>query len=366
MPNLKNRLMDQVLRVIRRHMRLEICVVDNVHWHETPDDQNFNSVDVVMRDRAIKNATGQLHYRKQLPCLQSLVGHCLGLCWSPRKGDLVYVLFYGERKGIVLGTVWSWAEHPVCRTTPYDLILKGGQWMEPYQDRFGDFPRQPYPMARKPFCFKWFHGPITGSTGPGRDWCFMFDYCRLGDSVPDCHSCRTIDSIQRLNNHYLKIYSEQTESLKAYPLRAEYHAPCGSYWMFESSDSPGGSCQSEVYTEGEGFWTIQGSRIEGDQEALKGHIRHHPEGDMEIHSATSDLDDEAGARCAMAAPGSSLWDFAAEIRDFTTGAYVRIEKDGAVKVCSPVEIRLTAPKIVLETPKIVLESDVDVLESDDV
>lgn len=347
MPGLKNRFMDEVLRIVRRYMRLEICAVYDIHWHESPNDKKFNSVDVIMRDRARKDSETPI--RKQLPVLQNFLGgHCGGNNWTPRIGDLVWVFFYGGRQGIVLANAWSWAEYPVCRPTPYDIADKNGQWMRPYQDQFGDFPRQPYPELRKPYCFRWFHGPVKGDTGPGRDWCFVFDYCREGDACPDCRMCKTIDSIGHILNHYFKFYGEQTESRKAYPFRGVYHNPSGSYWLFEGSNKPGDEYSSEFYTEGMGFWAIQGAKISGDQEALKGHIRHHPEGDIEIHSATSDPDDNTGVRCALAAPGSSLWDFAAEIKDFTTGAYARIEKDGSIKAYSPVEILLKAPKIVLE------------------
>lgn len=338
MPNLKNRFVDQVMRLIRRHVRLEICAVDRVHWHEAPYDQKFNSVDVVMRDRAIKNATGTRHIRKQLTCLQSMVGHCLGYNWNPRKGDLVYVLFYGERKGVVLGSVWSWAEYPPCRATPYDVVEKGGQWLAPYQDEWKDFPEQPYPLAKKPYCFKWFHGPLKGQTGPGRDWCWLFDYCHEGHAHPHCELCKTIDSIGHILNHFFKFYSEQTESRKAYPLRGVYHNPSGSYWLFEGSDKPGEDYVSEFYTEGMGFWTLQGCTTINGIEYLMGHIRHSPDGTMEGHSATPAQDDSAGSRWKVYSPDNNAADehgpIAADLQHLETSAVVRIYKDGAVRVLS--------------------------------
>lgn len=334
--------MDEVLRVVRRYMRLEICAVDKVNFHSAPEDHKFNTVDVVMRDRAKKD--GKYPVRKQLPVLQNFLGgHCGGYNWNPRKGDLVWVFFYGGRQGIVLANAWSWAEYPSCRPSPYDIADKDGQWMAPYQDPCGDFPRQPYPELKKPYCFRWFHGPVTGSTGPGRDWAWLFDYCHLGDSVPSCKDCKNIDSICHVANHFFKFYSTETESRKAYPGRGIYHAPGGSYWLFDSFNAPDETYISEFYTEGAGFWTIQGAI----DEILKGHVRHYPEGDVEIHSATSSQDD-TGTRCTVAAPNSSLFNFAWEAIHFVTGAFRRILKDGKIEDSSPTEIKLTAPDIVLD------------------
>lgn len=251
------------------------------------------------------------------------------------------VWFYQERKGIVLFTIPHWFEKPICRPTPYDIAIKYGQHRRP--KRYlptGDFLFR-YPEPKKPFCFRWWHGEASyqkGDIDEGRDWCFLFDYCQLGDSCPDCHLCKTIDSIERLKNHYFKFYSEQTESRKAYPLRGEYHAPCGSYWMFESKDRPDVSYISEVYTEGMGFWTIQGSIIQDDIEYYKGHLRHSPDGTMEGHSATPDDDDSAGSRWKVYSPDNTTADsyglIAAELINLETGAVVRIYKDGSIRVRS--------------------------------
>jgi len=339
LPGYKNRSLDQTKRLINRKIRLEICAVDDVEWHKEPNDHQFNTVTVVMRDRAMRQDDSKSYYRAKLPVLQNFEGgHHLGGNFNPRKGDLVYVLFYKEREGIVLGNAWSWAEYPICRPTPYDIALKGGQWMEPYQDDNGDFPTQPYPAGKKPFCFRWFHGPVTGSTGPGRDWAWLFDYCRMGDETPSCKACKDIDSIVREGNHGMKFYSSETESKVANPLRGEYFSPCGSYWMFDSLDS---DISSEMFTEGKGFWTLQGALALAD---LKGHIRHYPDGDMEIHSATSDPNDNTGVRCAVAAPNSTKYDFAFEAIDFTTGAYIRILKTGEIKLHSATKITLDAPE----------------------
>jgi len=357
MANLKNRFVDQAIRLIRRHLRFEVCAVDEVQWHREPGDDKFNTVTVVMRDRSQKVAPNKTYYRIQLPCLQSTIGHYLGKNWNPRKGDLVRVWFYAERKGIVLGSTWSWAQYPVCRDTPYDEVEKGGQWIAPYQDGCGDFPKQPYPEAKKPYCFKWFHGPVTGTTGKGRDHLWLFDYCHEGDACPDCHTCKTIDDVCRCLNHGFKFYSEETQSKVSHPLRGEYFAPCGSYWMFESKccgdceNCTDTTCCSEMFTEGKGFWTIQGATCSDE---LKGHVRHSPTGTMDIHSMTQAAriaEESTGTRVVVVAPDDDTVDYAVEAKDFVTGAYIRILKSGKIECYSPSEILLKADeKITLQAP----------------
>lgn len=327
--------------MIRAHLRVEKCVVDKVNYHKEPNDKEFNTVDVIIRDRAVLVSEDPV--RKRIPVFQNFLGgHCGGYHWNPRKGDLVYVLFYQDKHGLVLCNSWGWAEYPICRPSPYDIADKNGQWMEPYQDpTTGDFNREPYPKLKKPYCFRWFHGPLKGQTGPGRDWLWLFDYCHEGDACPDCRNCKDIDCVGRASNHGFKFYSEQTESKKAFPLRGIYFVPSGSYMMFESSDSGCGGCVSEVFTAGKGFWTIQGATA---IDQLKGHIRHYPDGSMEIHSATCN-GENTGVRCTVAAPNSSLFDFAFEAIDFTSGSYIRIMKNGDQVLHAPTKITLDAPLI---------------------
>lgn len=357
MPNLKNRFMDQVLRLIRRHLRLEVCAVDQVHWHKEPGDGEFNHVTVIMRDRAQEVDAHKKYIRVRIPVLQNLIGgNCGGYNWNPRKGDLVYCFFYQERKGVCLGNFWSWAEYPACRPSPYDIAGKGGQWLEPYQDkRTGDFQKQPYPALEKPYCFpRWFHGPVTGSTGKGRDWMLLFDYCHEGHARKDCSTCKTIDSVNRADNHGFKFYSSETESEKAHPDRGLYFTPGGSYWMFESkccedceSCSELGCC-SELFTEGKGFWTIQGV-VDGQD--YKGHLRHSPTGTIDIHS-TSEFagiaEESTGTRVVCVSPSDLTVDYAVQAKDFVTSALREILKNGKIFDSSPSEVKLTAPDIVLD------------------
>lgn len=355
MTNLKNRLLDEVMRVIARKFRLEICAVHHVHWHKEPGDKKFNHIDVVERDRAQETDDKKSYVREKIPVLQSFLGgHCGGYNWTPRKGDLVYVFFYHETKGICLGNFWGWQEYPICRPTPYDIADKGGQWMEPFQDpKTLDFPRQPYPPLKKPYCYRWFHGPVTGNTGKGRDWAWMMDYCQEGDAVKDCRTCLNIDSLSRNGNRGFKFYSHETESKVAHPLRDLFFNESGSFWMFDAKSCADcsecdGSCCSEMYTEGRGYWTIQGAI---DYQTLRGHLRHNPYGSMDLHTETEDLPIESetsGVRVAVVSALDSGPDFAWEIKDFLTNAYAKAFKDGKIKIESQSQITLKAPTIILD------------------
>lgn len=264
---------------------------------------------------------------------------------SPGRRSGLGILLW-RAAGIVLANAWGWHEYPVCRPGPYDIADKNSQWLEPYRDPYGDFTKQPYPKIRKPYCFRWYHGPVTGSLGKGRDWMFLFDYCHEGDANPPCDHCDDIDCVGRANNHGFKFYSEDTESKKAHPLRGEYFAPCGSYWMFDStccgdceqcSDS---GCCSDMFTEGKGFWTIQGAV----DQVLKGHIRHSPNGTMEGHSATPEESqhENVGHRWKVFSPDDSASDtygpIAAEMINLEKKAYIRIYKDGAIRIRSSTDI----------------------------
>lgn len=346
MPGLKHRWMDQTRRQINRRLRIEVCCVVKINNHYAPDDKKFNTVDVIMRDRVAK--ADEYRFRKQVVVPPNyLGGHCMGATRSPRVGDVVLVLFYGDREAYIMGPAWSWAEYPVCRPTPYDIADKGGQWMEPFQDQWGDFPRQPYPEIKKPYCFRWFHGPVTGSTGKGRDWAWLFDYCHMGDETPSCKDCKDIDCITRCSNHGMKFYSSETESKVSHPLRGEYFAPCGSYWMFESKccedceNCTEEHCCSELYTEGKGFWTIQGAKAIDD---LRGHLRHSPTGTMEMHSATPVAAEEnnVGHRAKVYSPEDTTADqhglIAAELINLEKKALVRIYKDGSIRIRASTDV----------------------------
>ncbi|MHB8118670.1 MAG: SET domain-containing protein, partial [Methanothrix sp.] len=105
-----------------------------------------------------------------------------------------------------------------------------------------------------------------------------------------------------------------------------------------------GTYLSEIYTEGEGYWTLQGAKIENNLECLKGHLRHSPLGTMEMHSATpvAAQEDNIGHRVKVYAPDDTAADehglIAAELINLEKKAVVRIYKDGAVRVTASTDI----------------------------
>jgi hypothetical protein len=326
-----------------------------VNWHKEPNDKEFNTVEVLKRDRRAFIDEGKHYYRPKCLVPLSGSGHHLGFLFSPREGNMVMVWFYQERKGIVLFTIPHWFEKPICRPTPYDIAIKYGQHRRPkrYQPT-GDFLFK-YPEPKKPFCFRWWHGEKAykkGDIDEGRDWCFLFDYCREGDACPDCRLCQTIDSIGHILNHYFKFYSEQTESRKAYPLRGVYHNPSGSYWLFEGSNKPSDEYVSEFYTEGMGFWTLQGSVIQDGIEYYKGHVRHHPDGSTEMHSATPDPDNSAGSWCFVLSDDNQTADdyglIAYDLEHLITGCKVRGYKNGALRCRAQSAIDQASSEVFLE------------------
>jgi hypothetical protein len=339
MVNLKHRVMDQTRRQINRRLRIEICCVTGIHNHKSPGDRNFNTVDVIMRDRPAKN--DKYRFRTDIIVPPNyLGGHCMGDTRSPRVGDVVVVLFYADREGYVLGPAWSWAEYPVCRPTPYDIAKKGGQWMKPYQDEWSDFPEEPYPEIKKPYCDRWFHGPVKGTTGRGRDWARVYDYCQEGDATPDCSVCKTIDSIGRDKNSWDKVYSHETESCEAPSKRRELHVPSGSYLRFDSETG-----QSVEYSEGCGHIRLGNATCEG---AKKGHLNFNPQGSIDIHSKHEEApiaSEQAGTRVIVVAPEDSSVEYAVEAKDFESGAYIRIMKSGEIIIHSPTKITLDAPLV---------------------
>ena len=359
MVNLKHRVMDQTRRQINRRLRIEICCVTGIHNHEAPGDRKFNTVDVIMRDRPAKNDKYRFRTDVIVPP-NYLGGHCMGDTRSPRVGDVVVVLFYADREGYVLGPAWSWAEYPVCRPTPYDIAKKGGQWMKPYQDEWSDFPEEPYPPIKKPYCDRWFHGPVKGTTGRGRDWARVYDYCQEGDATPDCSICKTIDSIGREKNSWDKVYSHETESCEAPSKRRELHVPSGSYLRFDSETG-----QSVEYSEGCGHIRLGNATCEKEK---KGHLNFKGNiaggaGTIDMHAAHEEVpfaSEQTGARVSVVHNEDDSVTFAVESIYFDQNAFIRIMKDGQIIIQTPKKITIestdadvhvkAATKITLEAP----------------
>jgi hypothetical protein len=209
--------------------------------------------------------------------------------------------------------------------------------MKPYQDKWGDFPIQAYPQLKKPYCDRWFHGPVKGTTGRGRDWARVYDYCQEGDATPDCHRCKTIDSIGRDRNTWDKVYSHETESCQAPDKRVERHVYCGSYLRFESEEG-----QSIEYSEGCGHIRLGNATCEARK---RGHLNFQGAdvsgidgvGTWDLHTNHEEcpLADECqGVRFSGVRPEDMQVDWAYELMNFPTQSYVRCYKDGKIVINS--------------------------------
>lgn len=338
MPSTKNSLIDVIRRLMERYFKIEICYINKVNWHKTADDKDFNSVDIILRDRRNWTDEKKRYVKERVPVLEfGLHGHHFGWHHMLRKGDPVKVLFYQGEKAIVLAPHWSWAQYPVCRPDPYTMRYKFSQWRKPFQDFKLDFPEMPFPDGLNPTCFNWQHGPPRGRPGPGRDFYWLFDYCKQGHDRPCCCQCKNIDYPKRKNNTFLKSYGEETLSEESPPFRWEFHLRCGSCMRFEAVDG-----KSAEYSLGRGHIRIMNAICEFKK---KGHIDWHPKGTIDMHTVhEGEEKDQAtygskGNQVCVVGPDHYVKDendneVAARMINFDLGSYVEILKDGRIIIKS--------------------------------
>ncbi len=408
----KNALMDTIRRYQGREMWIEEGEINQVWWHQNKTgptgeggDVNLTVVDVILRDRRVRDG-GQLnskyYIKERVPVLQHDMGHHHGHPWNPRVGDLVKVLFYQNQDALVIGTTVNWEQHPVCRPDPYTYRWKYCQWERPKQEPNKDFGKlaeegpETHPEGKKPFCFNIFHGMATDKPGKGRDFQIMWDFCKCGDKDPSCERCINIDYTGRQDgDHWLKVYSKQTESTEAPPGRFEYKNGCGSYIRIEENCG----CSKE-YSEGRGMVRIENAVKECDK---RSHFNMNPLGTVDIHAvqnkgcasdvspdcaslpgsggccvAGSDATDPVTGNCCPS--GSAACTKACESKghrirvisdldsppescemiDLDNGAYVKIFKDGHIEIYSPTYVKMEAADYIhLKAPEYIkLETDI--------
>lgn len=338
MVNLKNRLSNEITTFIRRIIKFEICAVDKIHWHKTRNDLYYNVSDVVMRERRLIVDPTLNYIRKRIPSLQKPSFKFSGAT-NPRRGNLVQVLFYKQRRGLILNQVSSKWEPPVCRPDPYTERTKQNQYRPLYQDENKDFPEE-FPDPKKPQCKNWQHGPCFGDARDddkepsiGRDWWKVFDFCQEGDRDASCENCVDIDYCKRYNNSWLKAYSRNTMSCQVPNGRIELHNYCGSYFRFENETG-----RSIEYSEGAGHIRLGNATCEDKK---KGHINFHPSGMIDIHSTH---EEEAinlevlGSRITVVPDevdySDSYGSIAVENEYLPKKSLIRIYKDGSIRLRS--------------------------------
>jgi len=228
---------------------------------DSSDDSRWNTVTVKVRqvknelipgiDEDLKDPHRVLHYYAtvmQRDTNQKWAGHP----YTPRIGDMVVVLFMSNIRPIIIGTVYTNHQDPVCRSpfcsskecwatidARYDDVDKWCQWEKPdFDDKTLEVKEQ-Y-AGQHPICDKKFH--------KFRDQIHVTD-CKEGNKDP-CDQCKTMDYIKRCGNQWEKIYSDITDAIDCeHPYlphcnektkkRHEFHEPCGSYMVFQNKPNCG-------------------------------------------------------------------------------------------------------------------------------
>lgn len=347
MPNVKNRLTNQVVAYDQRQSKLEIAQVDAVHWHKTKNDKNWNVSDIVSRDRRTKAHDPDFSYvRHSVPTIQENGAKFSGTPVNPRRGNAVKALFYKNQKPIILGQVESKFEPPVCRPDPYTIRCKFAQFRPlprpTIQDYDLDFVQE-FPDPKKPQCTNLQHGPCNGDSSDtkepclGRDWWTVSDFCQEGDKDPSCEKCVDIDYPKRCKNSWHKKYSRNTMSCQAPNGRDEWKLYNGTYRRAEAETG-----RSVVYSEGKGHltegnastdqdlrghWTFQGEKVSGDAGIGSWECSTHTE-DVPIGQASQ------GVRFAGIRPLDMQVLWAWEQMNFPTDSYIRCMKTGDIKLHS--------------------------------
>jgi hypothetical protein len=314
--NTRDRNIDSSRREDARKGTVDRCEVIEVHPHVDPfdggaGDRDFNVVDVQLIDRP-RDSSGAapLVKRTRINCLQHYHGCTQGDPWTPRIGDMVLVYWIKEREGLVIGSIPSVQQEPICRSEAtsehQEIVHKRAPWEQPLPNQDGNYVL--FPSPKHPDCFKWW--PKT------RDYITMHD-CPYGHARPFCDKlapCTCLDDLQ--SGTWWKVFSDISPTLLDKPQRVKFHHLCGSieYW------------------DADGTFHLQGA-VAG---ALKGYINHAPKGTIEVKSASGAAN---GSRMIVVAPddashtddyGEIAWDQV----DVEKMCLVRGYKDGAVRLRS--------------------------------
>ncbi len=360
MPSPMTSMATSMQRWQQRLFKVEYCTIvrfnrkgeSGIQCHSPDHPEYYNTVTLKVRNAKENVDPLTLEYQYEV-VIQDFVGNCFGHPWTPRVGDLVMVLFLYNAQPIILGPVNTTYQvppmrGPTCTDAMYDDVWKWCQWLAPVQDDNHDYYN--HPEGKKPICKKIFHGPITGSTGKGRDVIQCWD-CAKGDNDPTCTLCETIDSVGRdtadlvgggrTGEQWFKQYSSQTESTEAYNSRAEWHSRCGSYLRFESDDENTVSSPSVVYSEEIGHIRLGNALTESDQ---RFHLNVQGDrygsdgaGTFDLHTNYEGVqlkDESTGVRFAATRPDDDQVLWAYELMDFPTTSFIRCYKTGIIEICS--------------------------------
>jgi|GEM_PF-3419819 len=312
--NAFSRNIDSSRREDSRKGQMDRCEVIDVHPHVAPynngqGDKDFNVVDVQLIDRPRDSDGALCIKRTRLNCAQQYHGLFQGNPWTPRIGDQILVYWLNEREGIVICSITSAEQEPVCRSQAcaehQEIVCKRAAWRPPERNADGNYVV--FPPPQHPDCFKWW--PVT------RDQIFIFD-CPNGHEKPSCCKdtpCTCLDDLIR--GTYLKLFSDISPTKLDRAWRVKFHHHCGSVWYYDEDGT--------IYTE---------NRVAEDP---RGHVKHDPTGTIDIHSESGD---DEGARLMVVADEDTWADehgsIASEMIHLPTMGLVRVYKDGSVRIVS--------------------------------
>jgi len=339
--NTRDRNIDSSRREDARKGTVDRCEVIEVHPHVDPfdggaGDRDFNVVDVQLIDRP-RDSSGAapLVKRTRINCLQHYHGCVQGDPWTPRIGDMVLIYWIKEREGLVIGTIPSVQQEPICRSEAtsehQEIVCKRAPWEQPGMNQDGNYVV--FPLPKHPDCFKWW--PIT------RDYITIHD-CPYGHNRAQCDKkapCTCLDDLQ--SGTWWKVFSDISPTIYDKPRRVKFHHHCGSYYFFDEDGT--------VHLE---------NRV---AENPRAHITLYPNASVVIRSADDDPELQRGAYIYLAGyqgeePGKIIiensethaqavfdTDGSIELKHSLTS--LKISNSGAIIQTSPTEINLNAPAI---------------------
>jgi hypothetical protein len=318
-----------------------------VQCRDDPHGKFWNTVTVRVRTvktrvSRVNKPTGEtgdpykiMHY--YCTVLQNYTQKFGGHPYTPRVGDMVVILFIYNQMPLVLGTVNTDTQDPVCRApfnvrdvwlkdARYDDVEKWCQWEHPKFNENQEVVEH-YP-GKHPICKKKFHR--------NRDQINVTD-CIEGNKKP-CNLCESLDHVKRCGNQWEKIYSDETDARdpehpylpccnESTKRRHEWHEPCGSYFVFQNRP-----WNDPDY--GRGLIRLENAISES---LMKAHLNMAPTGTVDIHTQHEDKiysNESEGTRMSVMALDDSSDDHSFEAIDFSTNSLIEILKTGDITLSS--------------------------------
>lgn len=266
--NTRDRNIDSSRREDSRKGQIDRCEIINVrpHVNPYPQDEDFNTVDVQLVDRPMQDdGTFATIERIKINCMQRDHGLFQGNPWNPRIGDLVLIYWISEKEAMVLCTINSVDQEPICRSLAtaehQEFVFKLCPWEPPIQcadtKNFIIFPPPKHPV-----CFKWW--PVNSDGSLCIDTIQIWD-CLEGHNRASCDAlspCNGLDDHQ--SSTCFKSFSQFSPTSMDRPRRFKFLHHCGSYWYFDD----------------DAVWRIAG-KLSGQE---LGHVHHYTNGKIEISS----------------------------------------------------------------------------------